>query len=239
MKDRSFFYYDELDSTMLEHKRLQEHCKGLICVRANTQDDGKGRDDRIWLSPPGGLWITFDLKYPTVVPSFALFLGYCLHRELIRLFAPLQDGLSIKWTNDIMYKGKKLGGILCKNHPGHYIIGIGLNTNNEIDPELGKFGAISLKQILNCEISNEQLCYSVIEAVESHEKVLSHSITYITYCNEHLFGRNSMAQIDVGTAPFEAEILGIDLTGALIIRKSRGEIVNVHSGSILGLQAFS
>lgn len=239
MKERSFFYYDELDSTMLEHRRLQEVCTGLICVRAGTQDDGKGRDDRVWLSPSGGLWLTFDLIYPEVVPSFSLFIGYCLHRELIRLFAPLQDGLCIKWTNDIMYKGKKLGGILCKNHPGRYIVGIGLNTNNDIDPDLGKFGAISLKQILNCDISNEQLCYSLIEAVESQVKTLSHSITYITYCNEQLFGRNAMAEIDVGTDPYAAEILGIDLSGALIIRKNMGEIINLHSGSILSLQAFS
>ena len=239
MKERSYFYYDELDNTMMEYKRLQESCKGLICVRAGTQEDGKGRADRLWLSPPGGLWITFDLRSQEVVPSFSLFIGYCLHRELIRLFAPLEDDLSIKWTNDIMYKDKKLGGILCKNHPGRYIVGIGLNTNNEIDPELGKFGAISLKEILNCDISNEELCYSLISAVESQEKILSHSITYITYCNEHLFGRNSMALIDVGTTPFEAEILGIDLTGALIIKKSKGEIVNLHSGSILSLQAFS
>ncbi|MCB5261756.1 MAG: biotin--[acetyl-CoA-carboxylase] ligase [Candidatus Cloacimonetes bacterium] len=239
MTERSYFYYDELDSTMQEHKRLQDCCDGLICVRTGTQDDGKGRGEKIWLSPPEGLWFTFDLKNTEVVPSFSLFIGYCLHRELSRLFAPLQGELSIKWTNDIMYKGKKLGGILCKNHPGRYIIGIGINTNNVIDPDLGKFGAISLKQIMNCDISNEQLCYSLIEAVESQEKVLSHSITYITYCNEQLFGRNSMAVIDVGTNPFEAEILGIDLTGALIIRKSKGEIVNLHSGSILSLQAFS
>lgn len=239
MKERSFFYYDELDSTMLEHKRLQGHSTGALCVRAGTQDDGKGRADKIWSSPPGGLWFTFDLKCLEIVPSFALFIGYCLHRELSRLFAPLDGELRVKWTNDIMYKGKKLGGTLCKSHPGTYVVGVGINTNNEIDANLGKFGAISLKQILNCEISNEQLCYSLIEAVESQVKVLSHSITYITYCNEQLFGRNAMAQIDVGTAPYEAEILGIDLTGALIIRKNRGEILNLHSGSILSVQAFS
>ncbi|MDD2424107.1 MAG: biotin--[acetyl-CoA-carboxylase] ligase [Candidatus Cloacimonetes bacterium] len=239
MKERSYFYYDKLDSTMLEHKRLQDSCKGLICVRTGTQEDGKGRGERLWLSPLGGLWFTFDIRYPKMVPSFSLFIGYCLHRELVRLFAPLEDDLYIKWTNDIMYKDKKLCGIICQNHPGRYIIGIGINTNNEIDPELGKFGAISLKEILNCDISNEELCYSLISAVESQEKVLPNSITYITYCNEHLFGRNAVAQIDEGRAPYEAEILGIDLSGALIIRKSRGEIVNLHSGSILSLKAFS
>ncbi|MCD8478945.1 MAG: hypothetical protein LRZ88_01115 [Candidatus Cloacimonetes bacterium] len=69
--------------------------------------------------------------------------------------------------------------------------------------------------------------------------MLAHEISYITYCNEHLFGRNCQATIDVGTVPFEAEILGIDLHGALIVKKSMGEIVNIHAGSIMSVQAFA
>jgi BirA family biotin operon repressor/biotin-[acetyl-CoA-carboxylase] ligase len=239
MKERSYFYYDVLDSTMLEYKRLREYHRGLISVRTGSQDDGVGRDNHIWLSPPGGLWFTFDLKYSGIVSSFALFTGYCVHRELCRLFSPLEDKLQIKWTNDIFYDGKKLGGLLCKSHPGRYTIGVGLNTNNEIDEELGKFGAISMKSILGADISNEELCYNLINAVEKSERLLSHEITYITYCNEHLFGKDCFAMIDVGTTPFEAEILGIDLKGALIVRKKMGEIINIHTGSILSIEAFS
>lgn len=237
MEERSYFFYDELDSTMAEYKRLQEYTKGMLCVCAATQEDGMGRIDRKWLSPKGGLWFTFDLISYDVVPSFALYVGHCIHKELIRLFAPLEDKLEIKWTNDIMYDGHKLGGILCKHQPGRYIIGIGINTNNDIDSELGKFGAIGLKSILDAQIANEQLCHNLINAIEGRKKQLSHSISYITYCNEHLFGRNHLAIIDVGTTPFEAEILGIDLHGALIIRKPMGEIVNLHSGSVLSVRA--
>jgi len=239
MKERSFFYYDVLDSTMLEYKRLREYHNGLISVRTGSQDDGVGRDNHIWLSPPGGLWFTFDLMSSGVVSSFALFAGYCVHKELCRLFSPLSDKLQIKWTNDLIYEGKKLGGLLCKSHPGRYTIGVGLNTNNEIDSELGKFGAISLKSILGDEISNVELCYNLINAVEKSERLLAHEITYITYCNEHLFGKDHDAVIDSGGTSFEAQILGIDLKGALIVRKDMGEIVNIHTGSILSIKAFS
>jgi len=127
MKERSFFYYDELDSSMLEYQRLRESCQGLICVRSGRQKDGMGRSGAVWHSPPGGLWFTFDLPYPEPVPSFALFAGYCLHRELSRLFAPLNGKLKIKWTNDIMYEGLKIGGTLCKHHPGRFTVGIGID----------------------------------------------------------------------------------------------------------------
>lgn len=239
MKERSYFFYDELDSTMLEYQRLREFHNGNIAVRTGSQDDGVGRDGHIWLSPKGGLWFTFDIIYKGFVPSFGLYTGYCVHRELCRLFSPLAEKLQIKWTNDIIYDGKKLGGLLCKSHPGSYTIGIGLNTNNEIDSELGKFGAVTLKSILGYDVSNEQLCYGLINAVEKSERLLSHEITYITYCNEHLFGKNCLATIDVGTTPFEAEILGIDLKGALIVRKKMGEVLNLSTGSILGIKAFS
>lgn len=239
MKHRKFFYYDKLDSTMHEYLRLKEDYDGLISVRAGTQNDGKGRDDRLWLSPPGGLWFTFDLKSTTLNPSLALFIGYCVHRELINLFAPLEDKLSIKWPNDIIYDGKKIGGILSKSRIGHYIVGIGLNTNNEIDDRLGKFGAIDLKNILGFELSNEKLCRNLIGAVDRYEKLLSHPISYITYCNENLFGKNHIARIDVSGDTYDAEILGLDLNGALIVRKEKGETVNIHSGSILEIKAFS
>jgi hypothetical protein len=98
MKERSYFYYDELDSTMLEYKRLREVHKGLISVRTEKQEDGVGRNDKVWLSPPGGLWFTFDIRYSGFVASFGLYTGYCIHRELCNLFSPLVDKLQIKWT---------------------------------------------------------------------------------------------------------------------------------------------
>jgi biotin-[acetyl-CoA-carboxylase] ligase BirA-like protein len=239
MKQRSYFFYDVLDSTMLEYQRLQEVHSGLICVRAGTQADGVGRSDKAWFSPPGGLWFTFDFLYPELVASFGLYVGYCIHHALSKEFALLKGKLQIKWTNDIIYEGRKLGGLLCKHMGDKYYVGIGINTNNQIDCSLGKFGAVSMKEILGFDVSNEELCHTLIQAVENHRKVLAHDISYITYCNEHLFGRNCQAIIDVGTVPFEAEILGIDLHGALIVRKNMGEIVNIHSGSIMSVQAFA
>ena len=122
MEMRSYYYYDVLDSTMLEYQRIKQHQDNLICVRAGTQADGIGRADHVWLSPPGGLWFTFDLRVQSVVPSFALYAGYCIHNALSEFIAPLAEKLTIKWTNDIIYDGKKLGGILCKHHPGLYTI---------------------------------------------------------------------------------------------------------------------
>ena len=224
---------------MTEYRRLQELYKGPIAVRAGTQADGVGRMEKVWVSPQGGLWFTFDFEYQAFEASFALFVGYAIHRALMDYFAPLRDTLHIKWPNDIICQGKKMAGILCNRFGMRYIIGIGMNTNNTVDANIGKFGTISLSQVLGFEVSNQELQYTLINAVETYRKALSHNISYITYCNEHLFGKEKLALVESGAQQYEAEILGIDLQGALIIRKEQGEIVNLHSGSILSIQAFS
>lgn len=232
---RSFYYYDKIDSTMSEYLRLRELSTDPICVRAGTQNDGIGRGDHIWISPPGGLWFTFDLVSTNATPSFALFTGFCLHHCLGILFQPLQNELKIKWTNDIIFDGKKLGGILCRYQPSKnlYTIGIGINTNNDIDPELGKFGAISLKQILGFEISNTFLCRALIKGMEGQCSARSSNVNYLTYCNNHLFGKGRWAHIEISGLEIKAEILGIDTSGALLVRKEMGEFISVHTGSII------
>ncbi|MDY0152897.1 MAG: biotin--[acetyl-CoA-carboxylase] ligase [Candidatus Cloacimonas sp.] len=232
---RSYFYYDKLDSTMNEYQRLKELNDGLMAVRAGTQDDGIGRADHLWLSPPGGLWFSFDVHYDHNIPSFALFTGYCLHRCLEQMFSPLQGKLKIKWTNDIMYNDNKLGGILCRYQPSKqlYTIGIGINTNNTIDAKLGKFGALSLSSILGHEISNPFLYRALIKSIEGSSSMMGNELAYLTYCNEHLFGKNRWAIVEMGGLKVKVEIIGINNSGALIIRKEMGEFITMHTGSIL------
>ena len=226
---RNYYYYDKLDSTMLEYQRLKEVNDLPLAVRAGTQKDGVGRANRIWLSPPGGLWFTFDYEYNKSLPSFALYMGFCIHQCLESLFEPLQGKLQIKWTNDIIFSERKLGGILCHYQPikRTYIIGVGLNTNNEIDSELGKFGATNLKSILGFEVSNSMLCHQIIKTVEDNCKYMENVVSYLTYCNENLFGRGKLALIEMGGINIEAEILGIDHNGALMVRNNWGELIFV------------
>jgi BirA family biotin operon repressor/biotin-[acetyl-CoA-carboxylase] ligase len=232
---RNYFYYDLLDSTMLEYKRLKELNAEPLCVQAKTQNDGFGRANHIWLSPPGGLWFTFDYENNRTLPSFALYLGFCIHQCLQSLFVTLKDKLQIKWTNDIIYSGYKLGGILCHYYQDRrmYIAGVGINTNNEIDSELGKFGAICLKDILGFEVSNKELCRLIIKTVEDNCVYMDEQSSYLNYCNDYLFGKGRIALLETGGTNLEAEIIEIDESGALLTRNEKGELITVHTGSIL------
>lgn len=232
---RNYFYYDILDSTMREYKLLKEFSDEPLCMRAGTQKTGFGRANHIWLSPPGGLWFTFDYENNISLPSFALYLGFCIHQCLQSLFEPLKGKLQIKWTNDIIFSNRKLGGILCNYQPAKrtYIAGIGLNTNNDIDSELGKFGAVSLKSILDFEVSNNDLCRLIIKSVEDNCRYMEDKNSYIDYCNARLFGKGRFALLEMGGINIEAEIMEIDSNGALLVRNEKGELISMHTGSIL------
>jgi len=220
---------------MSEYQKLKEIDDNSLVVRAGTQKDGIGRNDHIWLSPPSGLWFTFDLTLDKSIPSFALYAGFCVHSCLERLFSPLIGRLKIKWTNDIILDGKKLCGILCRYQSAKqtYIIGIGINTNNEIEPTLGKFGAISLKQALGFEIDNRELCRNLVTSIEVHCKSSLDNMSFLTYSNNHLFGKGRLAKLESGGLSMIAEIIGIDPSGALLIRNEMGDFTYMHTGSIL------
>ncbi len=220
---------------MSEYQKLKEMDDKPLVVRAGTQKDGIGRNDHIWLSPVGGLWFTFDLIMDKSVPSFALYAGFCVHNCLERLFSPLVGRLKIKWTNDIILDEKKLCGILCRYQSAKqiYTIGIGINTNNAIKPSLGKFGAISMKQALGFEIDNRELCLNLIKAIEGHCESSLDNMGFLTYCNNHLFGKGRLAKLESGGLSISAEIIGIDPSGALLVRKEMGDFTYMHTGSIL------
>jgi BirA family biotin operon repressor/biotin-[acetyl-CoA-carboxylase] ligase len=100
-------------------------------VLADAQHAGRGRAGRAWSSPAGlGLYFSF-LARPSAgeVAVYPLRLGVAVARALDPWGG---SDLSIKWPNDILLHGRKLGGILCEaawsgGSLEYLIVGIGLN----------------------------------------------------------------------------------------------------------------
>lgn len=121
----------------------QEGAEEGTVVIAEEQTEGKGTRGRKWHSPRRlGLYASVilrprrcDLSLLPVVAGVA-----CVEaaREAVRI------ELCLKWPNDVVWKGKKVGGILSESGflgrtPSYAILGIGLNVNqkrNDFPPEL-------------------------------------------------------------------------------------------------------
>ena len=96
---------------------------GNDCILALQQTGGKGRGDRVWESPPGGLYLSI------ISPSHSL-LPFVAGISVIQTLVGLDNRLRLKWPNDIILDGKKVGGILCEDDDKSAVVGIGINMNN-------------------------------------------------------------------------------------------------------------
>ena len=93
------------------------------CILALQQIGGKGRGNRVWESPPGGLYLSIISPSHSLLPFIA---GISVIQTL-----ELDSGLRLKWPNDIILDGNKVGGILCEDDGKCAVAGIGINLNND------------------------------------------------------------------------------------------------------------
>lgn len=104
-------------------------------VLTDHQTQGRGRGDKAWVSPPSsGVCVSMAYTFsdlPQELPSLSLAIGAGIARLLERYGA---KGIGLKWPNDVLAGGHKLGGILSEVHPSRdkaltVVIGIGLNVD--------------------------------------------------------------------------------------------------------------
>ena len=153
------YYFEEIDSTQnfAEQIALDEKENGTIVI-AEKQTAGKGRLDRKWTSPKGGIWFSliihpkFDVSTSTIVPiAGAVALAKAIKNTL-------DIDVSVKWPNDITLNGKKVAGMLVDasfqaNNIDYLILGIGINFDidaKKIEKRLSKsanfYGVNSLRK---------------------------------------------------------------------------------------------
>lgn len=87
-----------------------------LAVLAHRQTAGRGRDGRAWVSPAGNLHLSVLLRPAATAreaPVFAL-LGGVVLAEALAPFCADPDALRLKWPNDVLLRGAKLGGLLCE-----------------------------------------------------------------------------------------------------------------------------
>jgi BirA family biotin operon repressor/biotin-[acetyl-CoA-carboxylase] ligase len=137
-------YFERLVSTMdLLHSLAADGAAAGTVVRAGEQTSGRGSRGRIWLSPPGGLWLSVLLRpsSASALDLLSLRIGLAVSQRLSDLVggAPIR----LKWPNDLMLGDRKAGGILCEARwQGETLawvaVGLGLNVANRVPDGLAE-----------------------------------------------------------------------------------------------------
>lgn len=132
---KPLYYYDEVSSTndVLREKAAAGAPEGCVVI-AGTQTAGRGRRGKQWLSLPGkGVYLSLLLRprWPaTESPFIAFFAALAAARALDRLNI---GAVKLKWPNDVLVKGKKIGGVLVEPRINRgciefVVVGVGINV---------------------------------------------------------------------------------------------------------------
>lgn len=101
-------------------------------VLTGRQTAGRGRGLNRWWSASGSITATFVLPVEEhLAPhQVAIAAGLAVRNALAEVSGV--ERLGLKWPNDLVWDGRKLGGVLCERLAGVDLIGVGINVNTDI-----------------------------------------------------------------------------------------------------------
>lgn len=145
--------YDDVPSTNQTAWQLVAAGAGAGTVAiARQQSAGRGQWGRAWVSPSGGLYLSLVLEPELSLPQTHL-LTLTSAWGIASSLENLGISLQIKWPNDLVSQGRKVGGILTESRLvkqtdtsfqlQRAVVGVGLNWDNPL-PE----NACSIRQLL-------------------------------------------------------------------------------------------
>jgi BirA family biotin operon repressor/biotin-[acetyl-CoA-carboxylase] ligase len=189
-------------------------------VVADEQTAGIGRHGHSWSSEKDtGLYVSIVLE-PHPVLTLALGLAA---QEALRKVTSLQ--CDIRWPNDLMLSGRKLGGILVQLHEGRAVAGIGINIGQRRFPDDLAALATSLFLETGLEFRRDDLLDALLESVtiSSQEQVIEQWQARSTWA------RGKAVQVEGGITGITA---GLTESGYLLVRTPQGHMETIIAGGV-------
>jgi BirA family biotin operon repressor/biotin-[acetyl-CoA-carboxylase] ligase len=222
---------------------LAEHGPDGAVVVAERQTLGRGRRGRSWTSPSGGLWLTI-LRRPNIDPEGVGRLGLALAlsaAEAVQAEAGCEVGL--KWPNDLVLGGKKLGGVLVETEMAGDLVcaallSLGLNVNipdAELPLEL-RDSATSVLAATGREVALPRLAARFLESAEVGLQAASNDPDAVIEAwsgRDILRGRKVILEVAGNT--LRGRTRGIDRQGRLLLSTSWFRRRVISAGEVLSV----
>jgi BirA family transcriptional regulator, biotin operon repressor / biotin---[acetyl-CoA-carboxylase] ligase len=197
-----------------------------LWLRAERQTGGRGRQGRVWRSPPGNLYASTLVRLRPADPpasTLALAAAVALHdaaaADLMRV--------SIKWPNDLMAGQAKLAGILLERAGDAVVIGFGANLAHH--PHGLDRPVTSLKALTgaapDAQTFADKLAATFARRLAEWRRGLA-AIRSAWLAAAHPVG--TMLSTPEGEGRFD----GLDDGGALRLRRADGTIRTIHAGEV-------
>ncbi len=240
MFGRRIFRYETIGSTNEALKELAQQGAGPgTIVVSKVQTKGKGRIQRTWESPGGGLWMSilietekdFDNNKFGLIPLMS---GCAVATSVMHEY---NIDAGVKWPNDVLINGKKACGILGEilNVDGKQlaIIGIGINVNNKVQ-EGYEFSKVSTSIIeeRGSKSKLEDLENTILMEIKHREEMLAAG-KYDELLDEWRELSDTLGKrvkIITQNEEFEGLAKDIDENGSLILEMDDGRLKTINVG---------
>lgn len=238
---RRFYYLPEVDSTNRLAREFAEAGEphGTV-IASDFQRQGRGRHGRPWTSPPGrnllfSLILRPDMSPRQVLPVTLAFslaatdvLGEHCGREA-----------RVKWPNDILMDGRKMGGILSESasragRTNWVVAGIGINVNMRSGefPEDMPVPGVSCLMVAGRECDRPHLFADLLQCLESmFDRFAEEGFAGI---RTHYLARLASADVafERRGQPVRGTVAGVLDDGALVVRTRGGEEMSLYDEEI-------
>ncbi len=240
------YYFDTIDSTQNFAAKISKNTKenGTVII-SQKQTSGRGRLNRKWISPKGGIWLSiilhpkFDITFTTLIPIAAsLALSLAIEKTL-------KKKPQLKWPNDVTIIGKKVAGMLVdlsieSNEIDNLILGVGINfkiDSKKLTKSLQSterfYGVTSLTKT-NEKINPIKLVHSFLFELEKVLDLLEHKKTQsiIKGWTKRASNIGKITTVITSDGKIKGKALKIDNDGALVLAQ-KGKKQRVLVGDVV------
>ena len=229
--------HERVASTNDRARDLAEGGATDVVVVADEQTGGRGRLNRTWAAPSGGIWASVVLRPerpPAEVPMYTLAAAVAVAR------AAREAGVdaAIKWPNDVLVGGsgtgareRKLCGILTEmegeaDRVSWLVVGIGVNAN--VDRDALPSGATSLRAEVG-DVDRRAFLQRVLEGIHDLTREGADLRAVLDAWREHASTLGRRVRVETPRGAVEGRAVDVRFPGSLVVETDEGERV-VHAG---------
>jgi BirA family biotin operon repressor/biotin-[acetyl-CoA-carboxylase] ligase len=238
--------FDSLPSTNTEAAR-QAHAGASegLCVVAREQTAGRGRRERAWVSPlDAGLYFSIVLRPRLEAASWSLItlMAAVAVRDALAEACGLEA--DIKWSNDLLARGRKVCGILAEaieTPPGRAcVLGVGINLNDRAFPSELLDRATSVEAETGARPDRDALLAALVRHLaRRYAQLHEHGGTAATvraWSAASSYAEGKRVRVALGDETIEGTTRGLEADGALRVELDGGEIRIVRAGDVTALR---
>ena len=215
-----------IDSTNDECKRISSN-KDILVVTADKQTMGKGRKGKKWHSPEGNISLSIAFADREFEVPISIATGILVKDALTEIFN--LSSIKLKWPNDLVFKKKKIGGILVEKEVfANYtkaIVGIGINL--ELDGKESWWGDFK-------DLNGKNLRDKIINKIlMKFEILLKNGLDdWKSLWDQSCIHNGAIISVARNDEIIKGKYLGLNDAGELLLEKETGNIISFSSGEV-------